>query len=219
MNKNDTDIERGITDFKRLKDKCPWLQDFNKQAKGSRAILQPYWDAYTARVSAEEMTISIELSAFLAMLCQINKPAGILDLGSGFSSMVFRLYARDAKPQPAVWTVDDSPEWLIKTRSYLQENGLPIGETDVWEHFDEEKIASPSLIFYDLGRMELRIEALSRVLAMARKFNSMVVADDFHKEFYRAHAISSLAEKGCEHYSLRVLTEDKFSRYAELIFP
>jgi hypothetical protein len=48
--------------------------------------------AYIREVSSPEMAMSLELAHFLLGWCLWKQPKHLLDLGSGFSSYVFRLY-------------------------------------------------------------------------------------------------------------------------------
>src|SRR5690348_5146340 len=57
-----------------------------------RAELEAEHRAYVREVSSPEYTISLGLAAFLLALCRSRRPGRILDLGSGFSSYLFRLH-------------------------------------------------------------------------------------------------------------------------------
>ena len=57
-------------------------------------------------------------------ICFQQRPRIILDLGSGFSSAVFRLYMAQQNVQTTVYSVDDDPLWLNKTRDSLKANNL-----------------------------------------------------------------------------------------------
>ncbi|MDP2727812.1 MAG: hypothetical protein Q8P59_09750, partial [Dehalococcoidia bacterium] len=80
----------------------PQLRDYRGLARECREKLLPYYGQYTSRVSIDYMAVSLELSAFLMVLCERFRPSSILDLGSGFSSFVFRYYASKATPKPTV---------------------------------------------------------------------------------------------------------------------
>jgi len=52
---------------------------------------------YIEHISSPEMAMSLELAYFIMNYCIEYKPKRLLDLGSGFSSFVFRLYQNNFK--------------------------------------------------------------------------------------------------------------------------
>jgi len=159
----------------------------------------------------------LELAVFLLVLCELLKPQRILDLGSGFSSVVFRRYMLDARPEPAVCTVDDSPDWLEKTRGFLASHSLPTSDLVTWDSFLQQGRGSFDLVLYDLfGPMQLRIAALPRALQLARA-GRIIVLDDIDREIYGPYARRLVKQSRMPSYSLRLLTRDSFGRYALLI--
>ncbi len=110
------DLIRGKKDMLVLKEKFPRLQNFVELSNKAKQKIEPYYNQYISTISSQEWAISFELSTFLMILCDVLKPKRILDCGSGFSSFVFRYYMSNVTPEPEVWSVDTSPEWLEKTR-------------------------------------------------------------------------------------------------------
>jgi hypothetical protein len=55
--------------------------------------LKPYYSEYVNHISSPEMAASMELAGFMYTLCKANQYKKVLDLGSGLSSFIFRLYA------------------------------------------------------------------------------------------------------------------------------
>jgi predicted O-methyltransferase YrrM len=161
------------------------------------------------------MAASLELSVLLTSLCRILHPWRVVDLGSGFSSYVLRLYAAQAKPSPEVWSVDDSAEWLNKTREYLSALGLSTANLGTWEDFAASGQSGFDLILHDLGNMETRAGALPRVIELGRP-GAMIVLDDVHKGTYRRAACAALRRRRLPCWSLRSFTLDRFGRYAWL---
>lgn len=74
-------------------------------------ILKPYYDYYIAHVSKADMAMSLELAALVYALCVKKELKNLLDLGSGFSSFVYRLYASTHSGVRVV-SVDDDSQWL-----------------------------------------------------------------------------------------------------------
>jgi len=80
------------------------LRDYPRLARSLEPEVKPYYDLYTSRFNAPWMAASLELSVFTLALCRLLRPARLLDLGSGFSSVVLRLYQREADHSPEVWS-------------------------------------------------------------------------------------------------------------------
>ena len=102
------------------------FNDFEKLASSKYHRLLPYYEKYISEVSVDYIAISMELSCFLLTFCDIMNPKNIDDLGTGFSSFVFRHYAAHSGSGVTVWSVDDGPEWLEKTRSFLIRQDLSV---------------------------------------------------------------------------------------------
>jgi hypothetical protein len=101
------------------------LKRYAELAAEKRAEILPYYRDHFSRISTEDSTISLELTSFLLVMCDVLEPMRILDLGSGFSSFVFRHYMLSASPKPVVWSTDDTEEWLEKTRSFSNYHDYP----------------------------------------------------------------------------------------------
>ena len=56
--------------------------------------IKKYYDKYVSEISTPGMAISLESSLTILSLLEYFKPKSILDLGSGFSSFLFRLYKK-----------------------------------------------------------------------------------------------------------------------------
>lgn len=199
-----------------LKGRFPQLKDYESLAGSHRDQLRPYYETYVAQFSDPGWAISLELSAFLLTLCQLLRPKRLLDTGSGFSSFVFRHYAARATPQPQVWSVDDSAEWLEKTVSYLKQNGLPVDNVCQWQPFIDGCPGKFDLILHDMAFGQRRMEKLPSILDLCSS-NGVVVLDDVHIESYHGYAMKILNERRLKHYSLKSFTVDSFNRYSELV--
>lgn len=209
---------RGEKDKIRLQKKIPQLQDFDELSSEVRKILKPHHETYISEVSTDIMAISLELSVFLTVICKILKPKMILDLGSGFSSFVFRLYALNTTEKPVVWSVDDSPEWLEKTREYLVAHNLPAQNLVTWDTFTKQEYGPFDLIFHDLGGIEVREHTLKEVLGLYHQGTKLVL-DDFHSIRYKLYTKKVLRESNIDYYSLKNFTQDEIGRYSILVTP
>ena len=203
----------------RLKEKFPQLRNFNELANKNRQILKPYYKQYISEVSNDSMTISFELSVFLMILCNIFKPKSILDLGSGFSSFIFRHYMLNTTSKTEVWSVDDSHSWLEKTRQFLTLHNLPIDNLITWSSFLEKNVDTFDFVLYDLGSTRsFRIKNLNKIVTLVNP-NGVIILDDVHDPGYRPNARRVLKEFNLDYYSLKFFTRDKGGRHSWLVFP
>ena len=212
------DRQRGRTDAMRFIEAFPGFQDMSSKAFEVRSTLAPLYADYISSVSNEVMAISLELEGFLSLVCNVFKPRRILDLGSGFSSTVFRSYQAGEPKRATVCTVDDSVRWLDKTRDFLDAHQLPSDHMISWESFLSHPAETYDLVLHDLGTMDTRERTLQDALRSVCP-NGLVVLDDMHILRYRGYAMRILSGLPVKHYSLRSFTEDRYGRYAELVVP
>jgi hypothetical protein len=203
----------GAKDRKRIGAMLPFVRhDDLREAAG---ILRPSHEEYLASVSRADMAVSLELAAFLSALCDWLRPRKIADLGSGYSSFVFRSYAARAG-DCEVWSVDDDGDWLRRTRDWLEAQSLATGNLLLWDDFVREPPRGVDLVLHDLGHMALRARVLDEVLR--RNENAIVVLDDMHKTDYGSFARGRLKGSPWRCLSLRAFTLDGLGRYSELAF-
>src|SRR5581483_11179383 len=93
-------------DAARLRRRFPFLGSYAEASAPVAKRLAPAYADYIARVSPDPIAVALPLATFLGVLCEQLRPQRILDLGSGFSSYVFR-----ASAAPEVWSLDQSPAW------------------------------------------------------------------------------------------------------------
>ena len=191
------------------------LRDYPQLAKAIEAEIRPHYEMYTSHFNAAWMAVSLELSVFLIALCRLLKPRRVVDLGSGFSSVLLRLYQREATPAPEVWSVDTSPEWLGMTRRILEWQGLPTDGLATWEEFVGTEPSGFDLVLHDMGSILTRRRALHRVLGLTAR-GGVVMIDDANYGGVRWHAKRTLRRRGIEHHLVGAATRDKYGRYALL---
>ena len=192
------------------------LGDYEDAASPIRDALRPHYDDYTSAVSPAWMAVSLELAVFLTALCTLLKPRRIADLGSGYSSFVFRRYQQACEPAPEVWSVDRDPVWLQATRRFLERHELGTDHLMTWDAFAARRPRNFDLILHDLGSLRVRSETLRDVLALAAP-GGAVVLDDLHGRRYRRHVLRVLSEQSLEHHRLEAVTRDRYGRYAMLV--
>jgi predicted O-methyltransferase YrrM len=194
----------------------PKLKNYDDLAGKARQKIQPDYEFYVTERSAADMAASLELSVFLRILCDIKKPKKILDLGSGFSSFIFRSYQNAVNPPPEIWSIDDSSEWLDTTRKYLESHKLSSKNVVSWDEFLKKDHGKFDVISHDLGGMDLRAEVLEDVIRMGGK-NSIIVLDDANINYYMTHVDDVMTKSNLRYYNLYNLTRDEFDRYSILI--
>ncbi|MCE7863101.1 MAG: hypothetical protein DYG99_06115 [Bacteroidetes bacterium CHB5] len=175
-------------------------------------ILKPYYDYYIAHVSKADMAMSLELAALVYALCVKKELKNLLDLGSGFSSFVYRLYASTHSGVRVV-SVDDDAQWLEKTRMYLHEQNLSDTRLITLEQFLEEPISGFDCVLHDLNFVEVRINYLPQVLA-ATAHAGVLILDDVHKPDYLHQVLKKLKHESVTVYNLKPATLDSFNRFA-----
>ncbi len=190
---------------------APSLAGLTGIAAASRNLLQPLYETYVARVSYPVWAISMETASVSHALCTILRPSAILDLGSGFSSVTFRLYAQAAGHECRIHSVDTDLDWLERTGQYLQSVQLSTEGLMLWPEFIETP-ESYDLILHDLGGA-LREASLERVLAR-KSARGMVVLDDMHRQPYAQAAQKACAAAHLRLFSMRSITADQYGRHA-----
>lgn len=219
-----------------LEKRFPQLQGFTERQTAVLKELKPYYNEYTSEVSPDDWAISLELATFLQIFCDITKPKSILDLGSGFSSFVFRRYQATAHIKPVVWTCDDSQKWLKKTRTFLAKHNLSSENLTTLNSFLEflsttgdvknklqSELKNFDLILHDLGSMESRagrlerLERLLTVLIPLSSPNGIIILDDIHKPNYLKAVIQLSKHLNCRLYNLRFYTLDSYGRHSALL--
>jgi predicted O-methyltransferase YrrM len=209
--------ERSIaqSDAVRLRVRFPFLQAYDQLASEYRGRLQRAYQDYTSRISPDPIAISLELATFLAVICARCRPRNILDLGSGFSSFVFRTYAEELQPQTLVCSVDHSSIWLNTTRGFLHERGLDCRGLLTWEAFVAvTERPRFDLILQDMSDLETRRRQLDTIIEACNP-TGMIVIDDMHVPAYRRAILDDLDRHRLSHYSLRDFTRKRL-RYAYL---
>jgi predicted O-methyltransferase YrrM len=179
--------------------------------------LATLYDRYVRDVSSPHMAASWESARYLRELCEAVGARRVLDLGSGFSSVVLRDYAA-SKRDVAVVSVDDSPEWLERTRDFLSEHSYATDELQVWSDFAVAPGEPFDLVFHDLASGALRESAMS-VAVRCLAPRGVIVFDDAHHSGHRRAAERTAREAGLATYSLYRWTRDGIGRFAMLGAP
>jgi predicted O-methyltransferase YrrM len=205
-------------DSHRLERKYPGMRrKYDLSKEDYRQKILSYYHEYISEISSEIMASSLELSIFLLFICDIAQPKKILDLGSGFSSFLFRFHALNAPEKPLICSVDDSEEWLIKTAGFLTTHHLPATNLMTWDEFSGHDMGPFDFIFYDLGPFEFRKDSLNPVLEKLTGAHGIVILDDMHSADYGLFVKRSLKGTRFEDYDTGFYTRDHYSRYSLML--
>jgi predicted O-methyltransferase YrrM len=171
-------------------------------------MLEDYLSRYNRR---RDTAIAIEGALALVRACAEKMPRRILDLGSGFSSVIFREWARRQSARIEVVSTDDNPGWLAVTQLELAERGfdprscIAQASFEVWPErgrFD--------LLFVDWSGVESRAERLDDILEWATS-GALVVFDDYHFDVFAAKLREACEERALE-LAVDVASLDGFGR-------
>lgn len=198
--------------FHQFESSNPGYQNFAIRCGQCREELRPAYERYVKDVSRADMAASLELGAALLALCRTHRWKKLLDLGSGFSSYVFRLYARESSGVE-VYSVDDDAEWLKRTMSYLAANELSTEHLMHLDDFLSQGNNSFDCILHDLNFVEVRVKYVQHVLERLSP-EGLLIFDDVHKTDYRIDLMKQLRSQGGNMYSLKPITLDRFGRFS-----
>jgi len=180
-------------------------------------IIKKQYKIYISTISTKVMAISYELAGFMWDAINKNKYTNILDLGSGFSSYIFRYYQKTNAPTNCkVTSVDTSIEWLTQSNKFLENNDLNLDCIYTFEEFKKLPHDNYDFILYDLGHMITRAENLEYILSFADE-KTPVIIDDVHKKVYRDKVESICKEMNINIIDIKDNTLDSYGRYAYLI--
>jgi len=180
----------------------------------ARDELAPHHGPYAREVSTPEYAISLELAAFLLVLCRQRRPARLVDLGSGFSSFVFRMHQAHDEGGATVWSVDDDPAWLERTAGFLRHHHLRTDRLVGLQEFLGTGQRSFDLVLHDLNAIEspVRSALLPRALELASAGGTIVV-DDLNGYPYRSRVRTACRKAGVRLVNLRAHLLDDRRRY------
>ena len=209
----------GDRDADRLRARFSFLAGYPQQAHTIRQRLLPAYRGYTSTTSPDSIAISLELAVFLYVVCEATSPNTMLDLGSGFSSYVFRSYAKSkgSFPGPVTYSVDDSTQWLGETRRFLQHHECDCRNLSTWDDFLKRDRPSFDLVLQDMGNLRTRRRTLTQVLDLCGPAG-MLVIDDMHVPGYRRALARELERLRHPYFSLRTFTRKRL-RYSYLVVP
>ena len=178
----------------------------------NKEMLRPYYEQYVQKVSRADMATSLELAAFMFTICKLNRYTKVLDLGSGLSSFVFRLYAME-NPGVNVFSVDDDAAWLEKTKDFLHQHRLSTENIFTLEKFLKLNETNFDCILHDLNFVEVRINYVDSIMKILKQ-EGIVIFDDVHKPDYLFALLTKMKKTNVKMYSLKPITIDSYGRFS-----
>ncbi|MHA2046718.1 MAG: hypothetical protein ACW99G_18165 [Candidatus Thorarchaeota archaeon] len=145
--------------------------------------IEARYQEYTTKYSPAKMAVSLELAKYLMEIAVSLQPPSILDLGSGFSSWVFREYQNKHNPLCFVTSVDDQELYLERSKEFVESQNLPGISFMKLCDFISSPLPRYDLIFYDLGHMRMRIKYMHLPFQCASN-GSVIIVDDMHKRHF-----------------------------------
>jgi len=167
--------------------------------KPEASLKEAYLD-YVRNVSAPEWAISWNLVTYIDRLLREYKPKRVLDLGSGFSTYLFRSNGFDTV------SADKDPKWLDKTREFLAKHKLPTDNLG-----SEPRVEGK----YDLCLLDYALEDRVALFPWVREHCRVIVLDDMHFRWYKDRATEFFKDDVV--FDLKDETLDAFNRYARLV--
>ncbi|MCI0336617.1 MAG: hypothetical protein L0226_03500 [Acidobacteria bacterium] len=197
-----------------------WLEAYDSKRIDPDGVIRNDYEDYVTSISEADKVISLELAYLLWFILNNIRPRSVVDLGSGFSSYLFRSYQKrcaETGEDCRVLSCDDDEYWLKCTARFLQRKGLSFSGLLLWNEFlarhGHEK---PDLILHDLGCMPVRLKTLADVLALGSA-RTITIVDDIHKEPMRQAVLKQIRDCGLRGYDLTGFTYDRFGRYAWML--
>lgn len=188
------------------------FENLTPEIEQNKKILEPYYEHYVTSVSRPDMAASLELAAFMFSICKINQYKKVLDMGSGLSSFVFRLYAKETYGVK-VFSVDDDAAWLEKTKDFLNHYQLNTDNVFTLDQFLKKEETKFDCILHDLNFVEVRINYVEKLMAMLEQ-DGFIVFDDVHKPDYLLSLLIKLKGFKCSMYNLKPVTTDNYGRFS-----
>lgn len=205
-------VFRQNKDWEILTQRFPGLDSYSTQKNDLIKTFQAPHQDYIQHYSAPLISLSLERAAFFYFFCQLNRPKNILDLGSGFSTYVFKRYLRNSN-SGHITSVDNSHFWLSETQRFLISHSMDGNGLISWEQFEKGPAQNFDLIFLDISDFEFRLQILPSLLHQVAN-GALLLIDDFHVPAYRK-AISEICQaKNLQCFSLRKVTRTRLSHNA-----
>jgi predicted O-methyltransferase YrrM len=193
--------------------KFPYLKKFHQEQNGIENIFSDLYESYMhkEKISTAKMSMFLKTAAFLYFFSKIISPKVIFDMGSGFSTVVFNMYAlsHDCK----VYTTDTSDEWLLKTRKFITDYCEKTNVKYVkWDNiYVLLRTIKSDMVFYDLYGKDGTREKMYKIL-VPNQPKSLYLLDDMHRLNYVKAFTKIDRQNNRSIYSLEDITKDETAK-------
>lgn len=205
-----------ILPLSELQQQHPRLHGIERSIEQATEELHDAYIDYTTTVSSHDHAMSLEAASLLLVLCREFDPEAVLDLGSGFSSYVLRLYCGEAGRPVRCVSVDGDQVWLERTRAFLERLNVTPSELCTWSDFTSRTQEPFSLVVHDLGDLLVRANTLE-VAFSATCPGGLLFLDDLHFRDYHRRVYAAISRHGATGFDIRPLTVDESGRYSLLV--
>ncbi len=205
-------LQSSVRGFGELQKVKPFDQLTLKVIEKNKEMLRPYYDQYVRDISSADMAASLELASSMFTICKVNQYKKLLDMGSGLSSFVFRLYAKET-PGVTVYSVDDDAAWLEKTKDFLTQHKVGIEKMYTLEQFLKSGESGFDCILHDLNFVEVRINYVEKLMNIVKP-DGLIIFDDVHKPDYLFALLSKLKSIPSKIFTVKPVTNDRYGRFA-----
>jgi SAM-dependent methyltransferase len=169
---------------------------------------------YINSISSPEMAMSLELANFIFSYCLVKNPKKVADLGSGFSSFLFRFYKENIDNELVAYSVDDSEDWLVKTKDYLLGNKVNVDNLFTLTDFINLKLENQfDVVLLDLNFVEIRKNYIRFSFDLLQEKGFLII-DDVHKVEFLRDVKAFFSSGSRKLINLQKQTKDKFLRFA-----
>lgn len=198
-------------DGQRIAEVLPEVVDRARHFERIVPRLLPSYRRFVSKVAPPSRTTSLEVASFLVALCAECAPRRVLELGTGFASLVLRSGAIEREME--VWSIDPDAARLGRNRAFLVAEGVATERMRAVRGDELRLEGRFDLVVHELGpdssgRLALAIERTAS--------GGFVLLDGAHDPGAEGPARSILDSFGAEQWSLRALTRDCFGRHALL---
>jgi len=159
-------------------------------------------------------SISLRAARFLYSICQISKPTSILDVGSGFSSYVFRKFKQTNDVE--VYSLANNEEQRIKSTRFSESCNISFENFIKWK--DVYNLKKPfDIVFLDMGDAEKREGVLKVLIKNNINENTIFILNDMHiKELGEFTNRNFNDNTKHTRFGVKELTVDEYGRFLGL---
>ena len=180
-----------------------------------KGLRTDYKDVTQPGYPASDQVLALTCATLASLVKKLGgeRVVRVLDMGSGLSSAVLRKCAADASilGDVDILSVDDSEEWLEKTRQFLESKKLTTTGMAEWSTV-RYSLEPFDLVFFDLGTIPTR----QAEMAYAMCLGSTVILNDMHLPELQNAARQALSHIDIPWalFDLQPITHDCFKRFA-----